>query len=112
MSELVNLSRQALGTNTYSKVVDIAFTEFITPPPPQEEVVTVERFFELYDQLFFQIPVTGEINSHEYLVKTSGEYIGGDVISDNEKALLEEINSLRQQLLESNQSLIDLSKLT
>ena len=112
MSETVNLLRQVLGANTYPKVIDTAFTEFVAPAPTPVAEVTVEDFFKLYDTLFFQIPVTGEINSHEYLVKTSSEYIGGDIISDNEKALLEEINSLRQQLLEANQSLIDISKLT
>lgn len=112
MSETVKLIRQVLGANTYPKVIDTRFTQLVPPEPIPEEAVTVEQFFQLYDELFFQIPVTGEINSHEYLVKTSAEYIGGDVISDNEKALLEEINSLRQQLLEANQSLIDISKLT
>ncbi len=112
MSQTVKLLRQVLGTNTYSKVIDTQFTQLVSPAPAAEAAPTVEEFFQLYDQLFFQIPVTGEINSHEYLVKTSSEYIGGDIISDNEKALLEEINSLRQQLLEANQSLIDISKLT
>jgi hypothetical protein len=112
MSETVNLLRQVLGANTYPKVIDTTFTEFVNPTPAPVAEATVEDFFRLYDTLFFQIPVTGEINSHEYLVKTSSEYIGGDIISDNEKALLEEINSLRQQLLEANQSLIDISKLT
>jgi hypothetical protein len=112
MSEKVELIRQVLGASTYPKVVDTQFTQLIKPSAPVEEEVTVEKFFQLYEQLFFQIPVTGEINSHEYLVKTSGEYIGGDIISDNERALLEEINTLKQQLLESNQTLVDISKLT
>lgn len=112
MTEKVDLIKEVLGAGTYSKVVDTQFTQLISPTQVAVEDVSVEKFFELYEQLFFQIPVTGEFNSHEYLVKRSSEYIGGDIISDNEQALLEEINNLRQQLLEANQSLIDISKLT
>lgn len=112
MAEKVQLYKVGFGANTFPKVVDTQFTQFIKPESPIEEEVTVERFFELYERLFFEIPVTGEFNSHEYLVKRSSEYIGGDIISDNEQALLEEINSLRQQLLEANQNILDISKLT
>lgn len=53
----------------------------------------------------------GEVNSHEYLVKRSTEYLGGVVLSDNERAYIEEINSLRQQLLEANQNYLSLTKI-
>ena len=112
MSSRVELTKQVLGNNTYPKVVDTEFREFVKPIEQTEPELTVEQFFENYERLFFQIPATGEINSHEYLVKTSGEYIGGELISDNEQALLEEINILRQQLLAANQTLLDISKLT
>jgi hypothetical protein len=71
--------------------------------------LSVEEFFNAYDALFFQIPATGEVNSHEYLVKRSGEYLGGGVMSDNEKAYIDEINSLRQQLLEVNTNYLNLT---
>ena len=53
----------------------------------------------------------GEVNSHEYLVKRSGEYLGGGVVSDTERAYIDEINSLRQQLLEANQNYSNLSNI-
>jgi hypothetical protein len=113
MSQELNLYREVYGQNTYTRVVDTQFRELIDPVDEQvTEDVSVERFFELYEQLFLQIPVNGELNSHEYLVMRSSEYLGGAVITNNEKALLEEINSLRQQLLETNSSLIDIAKLT
>jgi len=112
MSEEINLYKEVYGQNTYIRVVDTQFTQLVTPVTDEiEEDATVERFFELYEQLFFQIPLTGEINSHEYLVNRSSEYIGGSVITDNEKALIQEINGLRQQLLEANTNLIEISKL-
>ena len=112
MSEQVNLIKEVYGRVTYSKVVDSAFTELYTPvsasaPAP----LTVEEFFNLYNDLFFQIPATGEINSHEYLVARSTEYLGGGVLTDNEKAYIEEINSLRQQLLEANANYLNLTNI-
>lgn len=113
MSQELNLYREVYGQNTYTRVVDTQFRELIDPVDEQvTEDVSVEQFFGLYEQLFLQIPVNGELNSHEYLVMRSSEYLGGAVITNNEKALLEEINSLRQQLLETNSSLIDIAKLT
>jgi hypothetical protein len=113
MSRELNLYREVYGQNTYTRVIDTQFRELIDPVDEQViEDVSVEQFFELYEQLFLQIPVNGELNSHEYLVMRSSEYLGGAVITNNEKALLEEINSLRQQLLETNTSLIDIAKLT
>lgn len=111
MAEDVKMVKQVLGLNTSRKVIDTTFRQFVLAPEPVEEETTVEEFFQMYETLFFEIPITGELNSHEYLVKRSSEYIGGEIISDNERALLEEINSLRQQLLEANQSLTSLTKL-
>jgi hypothetical protein len=112
MSQELNLYREVYGQNTYKRVIDTQFTQLVEPVSEEvEEDATVERFFELYEQLFFEIPLTGENNSHEYLVNRSSEYIGGSVITDNEKALIQEINSLRQQLLEANTNLIEISKL-
>jgi hypothetical protein len=110
--EKVDLVKKVYGINTYSKVVDTSFSELITPAPiVSASVVTVEQFFEEYDQLFFDIPVTGEINSHTYLVNRSQQYIGGSVIDAEKQALIEEINSLRQQLLDLNQSFSSISNL-
>lgn len=112
MSQEVNLIKEVYGRNTYTRVIDTSFSELYTPVTASvlTEEVTVEQFFDLYDQLFFQIPATGEVNSHEYLVKRSTEYLGGGVLTDNERAYIEEINSLRQQLLEANQNYLNLSK--
>lgn len=99
----VQLIKEVYGINTYNKVVDTNFTELISPVQPiTASVVTVEDFFQYYENLFFEIPVSGSINSHQYLVEKSQEYIGGSVIDAEKQALIEEINSLRQQLLDLN----------
>jgi hypothetical protein len=114
MEQEVKLIKEVYGRNTYTRVIDTSFTELFIPitasAAPGSEL-TVELFFDAYNDLFFQIPATGDINSHEYLVKKSTEYLGGGVLSDNERAYIEEINSLRQQLLEVNTNYVNLNNL-
>ena len=113
MQQQVNLTKEVYGRNTYVRVVDTSFKELYkpTPAPAPSTQLTVEQFFDYYDSLFFEIPATGEVNSHEYLVKRSTDYLGGNVLTDNEKAYIDEINSLRQQLLEANQNYLSLTKI-
>lgn len=111
MGQEVSLIKEVYGTATYRNVVDTEFSQLVKPAAPEEVNLTVDQFFIDYNRLFYEIPLQGEINSHEYLVNRSSAFLGGDTITDNEKALLEEINILRQQLLEANRNLIDFSKL-
>ena len=104
--------KQVYGINTYTKTIDTNFTELIAPSNnATASVVTVEDFFTYYDQLFFDIPVSGSINSHTYLVNRSQQYIGGSVIDVEKQALIEEINSLRQQILDLSQTYLTISKI-
>lgn len=114
MSQQINLVKEVYGRNTFTRVVDTSFSELYTPVtasvvPTQQ--LTVDEFFDLYNELFFDIPATGEVNSHEYLVARSTEYLGGGVLTDNEKAYIEEINALRQQLLEANANLLSIGRI-
>lgn len=110
--EKVDLVKKVYGINTYSKAVDTGFTELIKPTQPvTSREITVELFFQYYEQLFFNIPVGGSINSHTYLVEKSQEYIGGSVLDAEKQALIEEINSLRQQLLSVNQNFNDINNI-
>ena len=113
MSQKVDLIKEVYGRNTYPRVVDTSFSELYIPVTGStvSQQVTVEAFFDLYNQLFFQIPATGQVNSHEYLAARSTEYLGGTVLTDSEKAYIDEINSLRQQLLEANAGYANLTKI-
>jgi len=113
MEQEVKLVKEVYGRNTYTRVVDTSFSELYTvvPTPTAPGNISVEAFFDLYNTLFFQIPAMGEVNSHEYLVKRSGEYLGGGVLSDNERAYIDEINSLREQLLEANTNYLSLTNI-
>jgi hypothetical protein len=111
--EEVSLIKLVRGNNTYTSAIDTSFTELISPTvETPAETVTVARFFELYDQLFFDIPVTGELNSHEYLVNRSREYLGGSLIDAEKQALIDEINALRAQIIELNSTFGEIDGLT
>lgn len=113
MEQQVNLVKDVYGRTTYTRVINTAFTELYKQPAPDTvptQQTTVDEFFDLYNALFFDIPATGEVNSHEYLIARSTEYLGGGVLTENEKAYIDEINSLRQQLLEANANYLSISK--
>lgn len=102
-----SLNKTVYNRREYVNVIDTSFTQLQPPPPPVEDTITVEEFFSYYNKIFYDIPAEGNINSHAYLVKTSGEYINTAAPNDEVQLLLDEITSLRQQLLESQQRLIN-----
>ena len=100
------LNRVVFNKDAYEKTIDISFSQVTPPPPPIEITMTVEEFFSMYNTMFYDIPAEGDINSHAYLVKTSGDYIGTEAISEDVQLLLDEITSLREQLLAANQQIL------
>ena len=111
MEQKVNLNKDVFAKSQYEQVIDTSFSQLVPPSSslPTEILPTVDEFFQDYDLLFFQIPKTGDTNSHEYLIKQSSEYIGYVPQNKEIQALTEEITSLRTQLLESRQQLADLA---
>jgi hypothetical protein len=115
MSETVNIEIIGYSRSELAKTINTEFSELITPTTTSATTTplpTVSEFFQYYQDLFFQIPKNGETNSHEYLVKTSGEYIGGAQTNEDILALQKEITQLRQDNLEFQQSLINLQPVT
>lgn len=109
MRENVPIKKKIYGKTTYTNVVDTTFRQLIPPSPPLPPIVTVEDFFKAYNELFYEIPKFGNAGSHEYLIKTSTDYIGIEQNAEDIEALLAEINSLRKELLDANQTIINLS---
>jgi len=101
------LNRVVFNKDAYEKTIDTSFSQVTPPPPPIENTMTVEEFFNMYNNIFYDIPAEGDINSHAYLVKTSGDYIGTEAISEDVQLLLDEITSLREQLLAANQQILE-----
>jgi len=107
-SEL-KLSKKLYNKSAYLNVIDTQFTELVPPTPPVEEPVSVDEFFVLYDALFYEIPKEGEVNSHQFLIKSSIEYVDSQATSNDIQALLDEITSLREENLVLQQNIVDLT---
>lgn len=110
--EKTTLVKKVRGINTYRNVIDTEFRELLTPAIPEvESQISVSDFFNYYDLLFYDIPVTGE-NSHSTLVERSQQYIGGGINDPEKQALVEEINNLRQQLIDLSQTYLTVGDIT
>jgi hypothetical protein len=116
MSQInIDLVREQFSKAAFSKVVDTKITKLVTTEVTAVEPTTenIQLFFQAYDTLFTAIPKFGATNSHEYLVQQSGNYIDANNQQEEIALLLEEINSLRNELLEANRTNLELeSKLT
>ncbi len=74
--------------NSFESKVDIAFNELTTDTPP----VNIEEFFNLYNEIFFDIPKVGE-NSHTTILETSRDYV-----TDYKNPLQDTVDSLTDQI--------------
>ena len=110
--QLVDLTKTVYEKNQDQKVIDTSFTQLVQPPalsPTASFLPSIDEFFSYYEELFFDIPKFGETNSHEYLVKTSEDYIGSsNILNDEIQALIDEVTELRQENLDLQQRLIQL----
>ena len=99
--ERLDLIRDVFDKAEYIKTINTSFSELgvTTITEDQQLQPSVEEFFGLYNSLFYDIPALGETNSHEYLVKTSGEYINYEDTNEEIQALQAEIAQLRSDLL-------------
>lgn len=105
----LKLTKKLYNKEAYLNTIDTSFTELVFIPPEPILPPTIDEFFSLYEELFYDIPKEGEINSHEYLIKQSTDYIGSAVITEDIQALLDEITALRQENLELQQNIVDLT---
>ena len=103
----IKVDKTILGKN--NSVLNTDFSFFLKDTIVPE--FTLEDFFQLYEELFYQIPKEGEVESHRYILNKEAEYLGVQLADDIDiQALLNEITSLRQQLLESKTIILNLQK--
>ena len=79
----VDLTKKLYDKKAYLNVIDTQFNELSQPTPPVEPEVSIDEFFQLYNDLFYDIPKFGETNSHEYLIKQSSDYVGSAILTDD-----------------------------
>lgn len=101
--ENIDLRKEVFNKPQYIKTINTSFNELgvVTLTEELEAQPSVEEFFGLYNTLFYDIPALGETNSHQYLVRTSGDYINFNEISEEVQALQAEIAQLRSDLLQA-----------
>jgi hypothetical protein len=107
----IPVQKTVFNKDTYGRVINTQFSQFLDQETVEETPsYTVDDFFDLYDQLFYQIPKEGDVNSHQYILQREADYLGVSINQDDIQALLDEITSLRQQILEAQQTINDLTK--
>jgi hypothetical protein len=107
----IPIEKQVFDKNQFGKVIDTEFTQLLNQqteiPTP---TFTLDDFFTLYDQLFYQIPKEGDANSHRYILQREADYLGVIIDQDDIQALLDEITALRQQVLDAQTALNEINQ--
>jgi len=114
MEENIKLNKEVFNKTPYKKTIDTSFKELgvKTIQEQIDEQPTVQEFFDMYNTLFYQINELGPTNSHEFLIKTSQEYIGFEEENELIEALQNEISQLRTELLETQQKAVEVAEAT
>lgn len=108
----IPVQKTVFNKDTYSRVIDTQFSQFTSQGEDETLSFTVDDFFELYDQVFYQIPRDGDADSHQYILQREADYLGVNINQDDVQALLDEITTLRQQLLDSQTIVNELTRVT
>ena len=104
----LNLDRTVFNKDAWNNTIVNSFTELKATPDQtffDRDLAELPDFWYLYEKFFYQIPKLGNIESHEYLAKTSGEFADSEYVSAQIQTLLDEIELLRSEnlkLLEEN----------
>jgi hypothetical protein len=112
MAEDIKVEKVVYDKDRFGRVIDTQFHQLLNNQVAEETpTFTLDDFFQLYEDLFYQIPKEGDTNSHRYILEKEADYLGVIVNQDDIQALLDEITSLRQQLLDTQTALNDLTKM-
>ena len=107
----IPIEKQVFDKDQFGTVIDTEFSQLLNQqteiPTP---TFTLEDFFTLYDQLFYQIPKEGEADSHRYILQREADYLGVIIDQDDIQALLDEITALRQQVLDAQTALNEINQ--
>ena len=105
-SEKISLYRDVFDKTAFNNTVDTNFSQLDQEAPDlsffDPNLATIEDFFNIYQNLFYQIPKFGDILSHQYLVVESTAYTNFIENQQQIDALLEEITDLREENLQLN----------
>jgi hypothetical protein len=106
----IPVQKTVFNKDSYGRVIDTQFSQLLNQTVEETDTFTVDDFFQLYEDLFYQIQKEGDTNSHRYILQREADYLGVSISQDDIQALLNEITSLRQQVLESQTTINELTK--
>ena len=109
----IPIQKTVFDKNKFTKVVNTQFSQLINNQSVEETPsFSLDDFFQLYEDLFDQIPKEGDINSHQYILQKEADYLGVQINKDDLQSLLDEITSLRQEVLDSQTIINELTTTT
>jgi hypothetical protein len=114
MSENIYFSRLLFNPEQYKNTIDTQFTELSQVAPittGSAALPDINDFFLQYNNIFYNIPISGITNSHEYLIQQSAAYVGLDISPDNIQDLIDEITELKQENLELQLQIQEISNI-
>jgi hypothetical protein len=95
MSEKIQIQKTIYSLQGFNNVVDTNFTQLVQQTTPSSSLTidqSVNQFFNDYNNLFYDIPLSGSDESHLGLATRSLEYLGVS-LEDYQT----EIDDLRQE---------------
>ncbi len=93
--ENIKTSKIVYGVQSANEFIDRSFTELFKTKDP----VNISKFFSMYDELFYNIPQTGD-QSHTTLINRSQDYV-----SNYQNPLQVEVDSLREEVIRLTEQL-------
>lgn len=105
----IKVKRTVYNKDEFEKVVDTSFSTFVDPAEEQDND-TVEELFRLYNKLYYEIPLEGTNNSHSFILQESSKLVEFTKDTEEIQPLLDEIATLREQLLLSNQANLEIQQ--
>ena len=107
----ISFNSKSFSRDNFEKLVDTRFKQLLKPSTGTDTSFTIDEFFTLYDDLFYQISPEGDVQSHRFILNKTAEYLGVKINEEsNIQALLDEITLLKQELLDANKSLGSINK--
>ena len=96
--EIIELQKRHYGQGNINELLDRSFSEITKT----REKISPDNFFNLYQELFYDIPKQGK-RSHNFLIEESTKYIGGyeDPKEDKIQDLLDKIVDLESSMIQT-----------
>ena len=104
-TETILLTRETFNRTEFNATINTNFTQLGISTIEEDlsffdpNLATVGDFFTIYQSLFYQIDKTGDVNSHEFLIKSSLAYTQYLTRQEEIEALQAEISQLQEQNL-------------